>query len=85
VSKNGLFEPFMYKNEHFTKTGSGQTQGRLHTKKRFSPQVRLQLNAAAHSAKGTAPAEGERREPAELVVGLVGRVAIEVIGSIGLI
>jgi hypothetical protein len=25
VSKNGLFEPFMYKNEHFTKTGSGQT------------------------------------------------------------
>jgi hypothetical protein len=83
VSKNGLFEPFMYKNEHFTKTGSGQTQGRLHTKKRFSPQVRLQLNAAAHSAKGTAPAEGERREPAEL--GLAGRVVIEVIGSIGLI
>jgi hypothetical protein len=30
VSKNGLgrarlFEPFMYKSEHFTKTGSGQT------------------------------------------------------------
>ena len=25
VSKNGLFEPFLYKNEHFTKTGSGQT------------------------------------------------------------
>ena len=25
VSKNGLFEPFIYKNEHFTKTGSGQT------------------------------------------------------------
>jgi carboxylesterase type B len=24
VSKNGLFEPFSYKNEHFTKTGSGQ-------------------------------------------------------------
>jgi hypothetical protein len=23
--KNGLFEPFIYKNEHFTKTGSGQT------------------------------------------------------------
>jgi hypothetical protein len=25
VSKNGLFEPFLYKNENFTKTGSGQT------------------------------------------------------------
>ena len=25
VSKNGLFEPFIYKNERFTKTGSGQT------------------------------------------------------------
>jgi hypothetical protein len=25
VSKNGLFEPFICKNEHFTKTGSGQT------------------------------------------------------------
>ena len=24
VSKNGLFEPFISKNEHFTKTGSGQ-------------------------------------------------------------
>jgi hypothetical protein len=23
--KNGLFEIFIYKNEHFTKTGSGQT------------------------------------------------------------
>jgi len=25
VSKNGLFEPFICKNERFTKTGSGQT------------------------------------------------------------
>ena len=24
VSKNGLFEPFMYKNDHLNKTGSGQ-------------------------------------------------------------
>jgi hypothetical protein len=24
-----LFEPFVYKNDHFTKTGSGQTQGKL--------------------------------------------------------
>jgi hypothetical protein len=25
VSKNGLFEPFYIQNDHFTKTGSGQT------------------------------------------------------------
>jgi len=25
VRKTPFFEPFMYKNEHFTKTGSGQT------------------------------------------------------------
>jgi hypothetical protein len=25
VSKNGRFEPFIYKNDHFAKTGSGQT------------------------------------------------------------
>ena len=25
VRKTPLFEPFIYKNEHFTKTGSGQT------------------------------------------------------------
>ena len=25
VRENGLFEPFIYKNAHFTKTGSGQT------------------------------------------------------------
>jgi len=25
VSKNGLVEPFMYKTDHFAKTGSGQT------------------------------------------------------------
>jgi hypothetical protein len=25
LQENGLFEPFMYKNHHFTKTGSGQT------------------------------------------------------------
>jgi hypothetical protein len=23
-AKNGIFEPFIYKNEHFAKTGSGQ-------------------------------------------------------------
>ena len=35
VSKNGLFEPFVYKNEHFAKTGSGQ--GKLLQKEdRFS-------------------------------------------------
>ena len=25
VSNKGIFEPFMYKNDHFPKTGSGQT------------------------------------------------------------
>ena len=35
VSKNGLFEPFLYKNEHFAKTGSGQTQGKLKNDYRF--------------------------------------------------
>ena len=38
VSKNGLFEPFLYKNEHFAKTGWGQTQGKL-PKRTVSPQV----------------------------------------------
>jgi len=28
MSKNGLFEPFIYKNEHFTKTVSGQIFGK---------------------------------------------------------
>jgi hypothetical protein len=28
-AKNGIFEPFIYKNDHFAKTGSGQTQGKL--------------------------------------------------------
>jgi hypothetical protein len=25
VRENGIFEPFIHKNEHFAKTGSGQT------------------------------------------------------------
>jgi hypothetical protein len=29
VRENGIFEPFIYKNEHFAKTGSGQTLGKL--------------------------------------------------------
>ena len=28
MSKNALFEPFLYKNEHFTKTVSGQIFGK---------------------------------------------------------
>jgi len=31
VSKNGLIEPFISKNDHFTETGSGQTQGNSKT------------------------------------------------------
>ena len=30
--KNGLFEPFTYKNDHFTETGSGLTSGKALTK-----------------------------------------------------
>jgi hypothetical protein len=37
VSKNGPVEPFIFKNEHFTKTGSGQTLGKL-TKRTVFPQ-----------------------------------------------
>ena len=29
VRENGIFEPFIYINEHFAKTGSGQTYGKL--------------------------------------------------------
>ena len=25
AAENGIFEPFIYKNDHFAKTGSGQT------------------------------------------------------------
>jgi hypothetical protein len=36
VRKTPLFAPFMYKNDHFTKTGSGQTKGELKKEWRFS-------------------------------------------------
>ena len=29
LRKSGLFEPFMYINAHFTRTGSGQAYGKL--------------------------------------------------------
>jgi hypothetical protein len=28
-AKNGIFEPFIDRNDHFAKTGSGQTSGKL--------------------------------------------------------
>jgi hypothetical protein len=34
-AKNATFEPFYTKHCHFTKTGSGQTQGKLRKKRRF--------------------------------------------------
>ena len=37
LSENGLFEPSIYKNDHFTETGSGQTQGKHSKKTVFSP------------------------------------------------
>ena len=33
VAKRQLFAPFVYKNDHITKTGSGQTQGKLREKR----------------------------------------------------
>jgi hypothetical protein len=45
VSKSGLFEPFIYKNEHFTKTGSGQTWGKLHKKTVFPQGVTQSMGA----------------------------------------
>jgi hypothetical protein len=38
VRKTPLFEPFIYENEHFTKTGSGQTEGKLKKEVRFSQE-----------------------------------------------
>jgi hypothetical protein len=39
VSKNGLLEPFIFKNEHFTKTGSGQNIGKTQNKRPFFLRV----------------------------------------------
>eukprot|EP01046_Picozoa_sp_COSAG06_P053093 COSAG06_NODE_9095_length_1987_cov_25202.194915_3_plen_78_part_00 len=38
VSKNGLIDPFMHTNEHFTKTGSGQTYRESTQKRSVFPQ-----------------------------------------------
>ena len=35
-AKNGCFEPFIHKCDHFTKTGSGQTLEQLRKEWRFS-------------------------------------------------
>jgi hypothetical protein len=53
VSKNGLFAmPFTYKNDYFTKTGSGQTQGKLQKRSVF-PQAAaaVQAHDAAFDAR----------------------------------
>ena len=44
-AKNGIFEPFIYKNDHFAKTGSGQTWGKLKKRCRFSHR---ELRRAGH-------------------------------------
>jgi hypothetical protein len=48
VSENGLFEPFIYTNDHFTKTGSGQTYSKhiekLTKKRTVSPQASTPLD-----------------------------------------
>jgi hypothetical protein len=38
-AKNGIFEPFIYKNDHFAKTGSGQTYGKLPKMPFFAPKL----------------------------------------------
>jgi arylsulfatase A-like enzyme len=49
VSKDGLFEPFICKNDRFTKTGSGQTKGKLKKGTVFSQAYR-KLPAATDAA-----------------------------------
>jgi hypothetical protein len=51
ASKNSLFEPFIYVTEHFTKTGSGQTYGKLKKRAVFSQDV--QRLAVEHLRRGT--------------------------------
>eukprot|EP01046_Picozoa_sp_COSAG06_P068138 COSAG06_NODE_17986_length_909_cov_147.408642_1_plen_117_part_10 len=49
VCENGIFEPFIYKYDLFTKTGSGQTCGKTQNNTVFSQVIRdegLQENAA---------------------------------------
>ena len=47
--KNGLFEPFISKNDHFTKTGLGQTCGKLKKDDRFSYRRRLLGSCSSRS------------------------------------
>jgi hypothetical protein len=42
-ARNGIFEPFICINDHFAKTGSGQTYGKLQKRCRFSHHHRLSL------------------------------------------
>jgi hypothetical protein len=44
-----LFAPFVYQMHHFTKTGSGQTQGKL--KKRVAFRIGLPWEAATHETR----------------------------------
>jgi hypothetical protein len=58
-AKNGIFEPFMYKSDHFTKTGSGQTCGNPKQECRFShpgapgptPPCGVSQNSHTHSKR----------------------------------
>jgi hypothetical protein len=38
-AKNGIFAPLIYKNDHFAKTGSGQTLGKTQKKMPFFAPV----------------------------------------------
>eukprot|EP01046_Picozoa_sp_COSAG06_P087368 COSAG06_NODE_33869_length_483_cov_0.763021_1_plen_76_part_00 len=46
VRENGLFEPFMCKNDHFTKTGSGQKHGEAPKNRLPFSQVELTRDIA---------------------------------------
>jgi hypothetical protein len=50
VSKNGLFEPFIYKNDHFTKPGSGQTWGNS-KEDRFSSGITHALHGSSRAVQ----------------------------------
>jgi hypothetical protein len=46
AAKNAPFEQFTYKNDHFAKTGSGQTQEKLSKKGREKGLFRTDIRAA---------------------------------------
>jgi hypothetical protein len=52
ILKTSLFEPFMHKNDLFTKTGSGQTWGTLKMQTVFLGAPRRELALRQHHRRG---------------------------------